>query len=293
MARWVTKGAIAARSGKYSDASIAWDSIKGKPPMHTKPKGWRGDPMLSGKYVTAQQEFLRGYHQAKTNPRRRKNGRSYAQKGVSIGVPRYSFDPKIGDQFYLEGKLITIKKVDRDGMLEFRPSVDGTFAMSAGNLYQATRVPETSRFAPYDVRMRHQVPNGRLVPAKIKHNGRTYSGKVKRVNGKVKIYLPPSAVRKINPERRWDIHEIKDANRAAGMHFFDRDTMKFFHSKVFPTVYQGPGGVYFVTSEYRDSPSDREYKVRQFNVSNASIRTETTYKDQKSAVAHAKRSANR
>lgn len=170
---------------------------------------------------------------------------------------------------------------------------EGSIHIGKPPLKPGERLGLTDGGKRYTITEAQKIPNGRFVPAKVKHNGRTYSGKVKRVNGRVKIYLPPSVVRKINPERRWDIHEIKDANRAAGMHFFDRDTVKLFHSKVFPTVYQGPGGVYFVTSEYRDSPSDREYKVRQFNVSNAAIRTETTYKDQKSAVAHAKRSANR
>lgn len=229
-----------------------------------------------------------------SNPRRRrKNGRSYATKGVSIGIPRYSFDPRKGDQFYVEGQLVTIKSVSGD-MLNFNRSVDGTTGMSVSNLYQVARVPETSRFAPYDVRMRHSIPNGRTVPVRIRmKNGKTVAGRAKRVNGKLKLFMPPKMVRKLNPDRRWDIHEIKEANKASGYHFFDRDTIKFFHSKVFPTVYQGPGGVFFVTSEYRDTPADKEYKVRQFNVSNASIRTETTYKDKVSAAAHAKRSANR
>ena len=140
----------------------------------------------------------------KTNPgrstTRRNNGRSYVTKGVSIGIPRYSFDPKTGDKFYVEGKLITIKRVDGEGMLHFSPSVDGTFAMSAGNLYQMARVPEDSRFAPYEYRIK-RVPNGRLVPARIRHKGHTYSGKVKRVNGRVKIFVTHEVARKINPHQ--------------------------------------------------------------------------------------------
>lgn len=222
------------------------------------------------------------------NPKRRSNGRSYVRKGVSIGVPRYSFDPKTGDKFYVSGKLVTIKRVDQEGMLWFNRDVDGTVAMSASNLYQAAYVPEDSRFAPYEYRIKKNP-----TPIRLKVGKKIYNGTARKVNGKVKVYLPPNVVAKINPDRRWDIHEIKDANRAAGLHFFDAETLKFFHSKVYPTVYQGPGGVYFVTSEYRDSPSDREYAVRQFNVSNAHIRTETKYSDKNSAVAHAKRSANR
>ena len=147
-----------------------------------------------GKYIVYHKRLL------KIPNTRRNNGRSYVTKGVSIGIPRYSFDPKTGDKFYVEGKLITIKRVDGEGMLHFSPSVDGTFAMSAGNLYQMARVPEDSRFAPYEYRIK-RVPNGRLVPARIRHKGHTYSGKVKRVNGRVKIFVTHEVARKINPHQ--------------------------------------------------------------------------------------------
>ena len=42
------------------------------------------------------------------------------------------------------------------------------------------------------------------------------------------------------------IDQIRDANRALGHHFFDRDTLRFFGSRIGETVY---GGRYFVTSE--------------------------------------------
>lgn len=43
-----------------------------------------------------------------------------------------------------------------------------------------------------------------MVPARIKHNGKTYAGKVKRINGRVKIFVTPEVARKINPRQ---IHE--------------------------------------------------------------------------------------
>ena len=47
--------------------------------------------------------------------------------------------------------------------------------------------------------------------------------------------------------RRYEtVAEIREANRAAGHHFFDRATMEFFRSKVLPGVY---GGRFFVTEE--------------------------------------------
>jgi hypothetical protein len=44
-----------------------------------------------------------------------------------------------------------------------------------------------------------RIPNGRMVPARIKCKGKTYAGKVKRVNGRVKIFVTPEVARKINP----------------------------------------------------------------------------------------------
>ena len=60
------------------------------------------------------------------------------------------------------------------------------------------------------------------------------------------------------------INDIKNAVRAAGSHWFDPDTMRFFGTKIESPVYQGDGGVYFVTSEDTFDRESREYKVRQF-----------------------------
>jgi hypothetical protein len=71
----------------------------------------------------------------------------------------------------------------------------------------------------------------------------------------------------------WTVNTIKEANRAAGGHWFDPDTMRSFGTKVLPTVYQGPGGVYFVT---RDRKGFREedgygYTVRRFDYATGSV----------------------
>jgi hypothetical protein len=65
-----------------------------------------------------------------------------------------------------------------------------------------------------------------------------------------------------------DIQEIENANRRAGLHFFDSDTLKFFSSRVDYMVYSGAGGIFFVTSEkFRSSRGSepRAYTVREFN----------------------------
>ncbi len=73
----------------------------------------------------------------------------------------------------------------------------------------------------------------------------------------------------------WTIDRIRTANREAGQHFFEPGAMRFFRSRVLSGVYQGDGGVYFVTSE-RFVASDgsspgRAFTVRQFNPETGSV----------------------
>jgi hypothetical protein len=46
-----------------------------------------------------------------------------------------------------------------------------------------------------------RIPNGRMVPALIRHKGKTYAGKVKRVNGRVKIFVTPEVALKIKGKK--------------------------------------------------------------------------------------------
>jgi hypothetical protein len=69
---------------------------------------------------------------------------------------------------------------------------------------------------------------------------------------------------------------IKMLNRDSGLHFFDSSTMRFFSSRCCSTVHDGPGGVFFVTSEKRtgfgcaDGP--RRYTVRRFDRMTGEVR---------------------
>jgi len=72
--------------------------------------------------------------------------------------------------------------------------------------------------------------------------------------------------------KTWTINTIKDAMRATGSHWFDPDTMRFFKTRVSDKVYQGQGGVYFVTSE-EDPSEERAYSVRKFDPATAEIDT--------------------
>ncbi len=47
----------------------------------------------------------------------------------------------------------------------------------------------------------------------------------------------------------FSLDAIKAAARSGGSHFFDRDTLRFFRSRMSARVHVGAAGTYFVTSE--------------------------------------------
>jgi hypothetical protein len=67
-----------------------------------------------------------------------------------------------------------------------------------------------------------------------------------------------------------DIGQVRYANNQLGHHFFDRDTLRFFSSRVHDDLY---GGRYFVTSERDESygsfgaawDGERRYTIRKAN----------------------------
>lgn len=76
---------------------------------------------------------------------------------------------------------------------------------------------------------------------------------------------------------RYTIADIRAANARAGLHFFDRDTMRFFDSRIVPAgPYSGPGGVYFVTSEQfhgSQGSAPRAFTVRTFDPATGEVET--------------------
>jgi hypothetical protein len=78
-----------------------------------------------------------------------------------------------------------------------------------------------------------------------------------------------SLVRRQPKRRGWTFEQIKEANKRAGKHFFERGAMRFFRSRLVDTPKAGPGGVYFVTSEEFVDSSGRShgrfYSVTRFN----------------------------
>lgn len=56
--------------------------------------------------------------------------------------------------------------------------------------------------------------------------------------------------------------EVKAANEAAGCHFFDEDTMKYFNSRIYGNLILN--GDYFITSEsYGGIASERRFTIRR------------------------------
>mgnify|MGYP001561920126 CR=1 FL=1 len=66
----------------------------------------------------------------------------------------------------------------------------------------------------------------------------------------------------------YDMAEIIRRNERAGFHFFDPDSKRFFRSRIGSTVYQGPGGIFFTTSERFEGSTytaPRRYTLRRFD----------------------------
>ena len=83
----------------------------------------------------------------------------------------------------------------------------------------------------------------------------------------------------------YTINKIQEEVSASGSHWFDRDSMRFFKTRIEPQVYQGPGGIYFVTSE--KGPSEvRLFSVRQYRPSRCNIDTVGEFNNLSRAEAH-------
>jgi hypothetical protein len=68
------------------------------------------------------------------------------------------------------------------------------------------------------------------------------------------------------------INEIQGEMRARGSHWWDPEAMRFFRCIVDSNVYEGPGGVYFVSSE-KGPHGPRAYTVRKYEPSTRDIAT--------------------
>ncbi len=68
-----------------------------------------------------------------------------------------------------------------------------------------------------------------------------------------------------------DISALIDLVKRTGSHFFDRDTMRFFKSRVDDVAVAGVDGWYFVTSEKHESAFARINEPRMYTVRRLSL----------------------
>lgn len=85
----------------------------------------------------------------------------------------------------------------------------------------------------------------------------------------------------------YTINQIQSEMNAAGSHWFDRDTLRSFRCRVGEQVYQGPGGIYFVTSEKGGyDGARRAYTVRQYLPGRKKIETVGEFNTLTRSAAH-------
>jgi len=89
---------------------------------------------------------------------------------------------------------------------------------------------------------------------------------------------------------KYDINAIEQEMTASGSHWWDRSTLQFFRCRVGEQVYQGPGGIYFVTSE-TNGTDPRRYTVRQYHPSTKSVDTVGEFCSMTRARAHSRAKA--
>jgi len=79
--------------------------------------------------------------------------------------------------------------------------------------------------------------------------------------------------------KHWTMDDIKQACPL----WFSKGTMRFFRSRVGDYAYNGPGGVFFVSSEqFEDSSGNRDrrmYSVRRFDPETMDISTASAFQE--------------
>ena len=93
---------------------------------------------------------------------------------------------------------------------------------------------------------------------------------------------------------RYSINDIQREMREDGSHWWDAGTMETFGTTIESPVYQGEGGVFFVTGDKRFDES-RGYTLREYNPESKDISTWNSpayYDDLDDAIEAAQESAN-
>lgn len=108
--------------------------------------------------------------------------------------------------------------------------------------------------------------------------GQYFPTEYRKAASAVLSYYVHAVKPKFVPETGTIFYSSADIERAAdraGSHFFDRDTKRFFRSRILPDAFHGTGGCYFVTSEQfvgsDGHKAERKFTVRKFNPVDADI----------------------
>lgn len=110
------------------------------------------------------------------------------------------------------------------------------------------------------------MPLGQLAGFRLKTPAHAYARKCSRELA-AQVVMQPRA----NLDPYMLSCQIVEENKRAGFKFFNPDTMRCFGSRVMEDAWDGPGGVFFVTSEREPSSRERWYKVRRFEPSTARV----------------------
>lgn len=106
-------------------------------------------------------------------------------------------------------------------------------------------------------------------------------------------FIPGPGKCEITPSA--SMSDVRSCIKACGSHWFDRDTMRFFRSRVGRSAFaDGHGGAYFVSSEQFNAQSPRLYSVRYYDPKHCNVETIGKfqgYSSQASATATARRLA--
>lgn len=75
------------------------------------------------------------------------------------------------------------------------------------------------------------------------------------------------------------IRDIKTHNKQASRFFFEPATLRFFSSRISSVVHEGPGGIFFVTSEQFDWQSPRLYTIRKYDPATGEIDSASEFQE--------------
>jgi len=73
--------------------------------------------------------------------------------------------------------------------------------------------------------------------------------------------------------RKRTIIDIRRAHEAEGLYWFTPSSKRFFRSRIESQVYEGPGGIFFVSSSSNSTGAPRRYSIHQFDPATADIST--------------------